>query len=261
MLSRSWQDLVDKTTAALDAGYEQIVAVGGDGTLNGVANGFLARPDTKACLAVANLGTGCDYWRSLGHRGDWADLLDHHEVRRVDAGRLTFRDGSRGYLNCATAGLAADVVRRHASVPSWIPGSLSYAIPALGSLFLCEPRDVEIVLDGNVIREPVLGLFLAKGIYAGGGMRLGGNVSFEDARLDVTVIRGMGLLKTLPRFPKVFSGNFRGDEGFVKTTANRVEVRAPSGFAYEADGELLGSGAFEATVLPRAVPVCFPRYN
>ena len=76
VVSQSRDDVIHRTRQALRQGMEQIVAVGGDGTVNAVANGFFEKDELvhpAACLAVAKAGSGSDYFRGLTKtkRHDW----------------------------------------------------------------------------------------------------------------------------------------------------------------------------------------------
>ncbi|MBI3665932.1 MAG: acylglycerol kinase family protein [Acidobacteria bacterium] len=67
------------TRDLLEQGYERIIAVGGDGTINEVTNGFLrddqpVRPG--ACLGILPLGTGGDFRRTLGVPSDFREALE-----------------------------------------------------------------------------------------------------------------------------------------------------------------------------------------
>ena len=57
------------TRQAFERGFVRIIAVGGDGLLNEVLNGFILNDvqiNEEACLSFIMTGTGCDFQRSLG---------------------------------------------------------------------------------------------------------------------------------------------------------------------------------------------------
>src|SRR2546429_6763080 len=98
-----------------------VVAVGGDGTLNEVVNGFFrngAPLPTSSKLAMVPLGTGGDFRRTLRIPIDpkqAIEILRSGMVRRLDAGCVTYQsaDGAtavRHFINIADAGLGGDVV-------------------------------------------------------------------------------------------------------------------------------------------------------
>lgn len=90
----------DLTRLALAEGFDRIVAVGGDGTLNEVANGFFdadltpLRPD--AVLVPCQSGTGGDFQRSFDFADPavWTARLKAGHRRVIDVGRLDYRTPS-----------------------------------------------------------------------------------------------------------------------------------------------------------------------
>ena len=80
--------------AALRKGMQQIIAVGGDGTINEVVNGFFengALINPEALFSILTSGTGCDFRRTFGvPDGIEAQIerLAHSEIRTIDLGRV-----------------------------------------------------------------------------------------------------------------------------------------------------------------------------
>lgn len=250
---------------ALEAGYDRIVAVGGDGTLNGIANGFFEGGEplkTGAALVPSPLGTGSDYFRTVsgGRKADWLGLLRASVVRPVDVGVIEWIGSGRRhfFLNVSTVGMGAEVVRRRERLPKAVPSVLAYALPTLTTLLGFRPIRAAVKYEGGEYAGGFLTLFVAKGTYAGGGMKLGGRVALDDGRLDVTIVKGMPLTQTLPRLPKLYTGKFEGDSGFVQAKTPWIEISAEPSLPSEADGEFLGTGPVRITVRPRALNICFP---
>ena len=97
---------------AKDGGYDVVVAFGGDGTLNEVANGLAGTELPVAILPGGSTNVVC---RTLGIPNDVVDatehllsLLDDWKPRKIDLGNV---DGRRFVFACG-AGLDATVVRR-----------------------------------------------------------------------------------------------------------------------------------------------------
>jgi diacylglycerol kinase (ATP) len=261
------EDTMQKTRAALVAGAQQIVAVGGDGTMNAVANGFFdggAAVRPEACLAVARIGTGSDYYRTLcGQRSiDWRDVVLDGNQRRVDVAVIRALDDPQArpiyFLNLAGFGLSARVVAGKERMPRWLPRSLCYLLPTLASYLSVRPWPVRLEIDGEQIEREALSVVVGKGIYAGGGMRFGGGVELDDGLLEITVFQPMSLLGMLAKTPRLYRGDFEGEEKIEKRKARRVVLRARPPLPVECDGELIGSGDVEVTILPQAIRVCVP---
>ncbi|MHC4179785.1 MAG: diacylglycerol/lipid kinase family protein [Planctomycetota bacterium] len=239
---------VRMTRESLRAGIEQVVAVGGDGTVNAVANGFFedGRPiRPQSSLAVANLGTGSDYFKSVATgptAPDWRALVLDHTV-----------------VNMASAGMVAEVVSKKERGSRWLPPRLRYLMPTIGSLLSYRPRPVQLEIDGQCLDMEVLVVSVCKGVYAGRGMRFGGEVTLSDGLFDVTVFKPMKRLEMLMKLRKLYTGSFQGERAIQKSKARRVSLRAPSAMPVEFDGELGGTTDVELSVEPRSLRICFPK--
>lgn len=253
-VASSWEDLRIGARRAADEGADVVVALGGDGTVNAVVNGLA---ETPTALAVAPLGTGSDYFRGYAAGHSWLDVLEHGRRRDVDLGELITSEGRRFFANMATAGLAADVVRRRHSVPAWVPGMLAYGIPALGAVLTLRSRALEIDVDGERLDGRYVAAFLAKGTFAGGGMRLGAGAQLDDGRLSFTAVRADGVFRSLRRFPRLYGGRF-DDPLFVTRSARRVKLGAAESWPVECDGELRGDAPLEASVRCKALRLLVP---
>src|SRR5918993_2700798 len=127
------------------AGRRLVIACGGDGTINEVANGLL-RAESGAELGLLPSGTGGDFRRTLDiprRTADAARALREGETRVLDAGRVTFVNeggeaGARVFVNVASFGMGGDVIRRvksreglPAGAARLLGGRLFFAAPAL----------------------------------------------------------------------------------------------------------------------------------
>jgi diacylglycerol kinase family enzyme len=266
IISRSRQDVIDRTRDALRQGAEQIIAVGGDGTVNAVANGFfedeeLVRPE--ACLAVAKAGSGSDYFRGLTRctRHDWRDIVLDPAIRTVDAARFESPACTEPlyFLNMATFGMSAEVVRQKAMLSPLWPKSLRYLLPTVRGLFTARESRVRLNLDGQILERDAFCIMVAKGAYSGGGMRFGSHVALDDGRFEVTLFRPMPVWKMLVKTPKLYSGQLDNEPTIEKLSGSRIEIEADPPILSEVDGDVIGRAAVSMTVLPRRIPVCFPR--
>jgi YegS/Rv2252/BmrU family lipid kinase len=264
---RSRDDAIRITRESLREGIDQVVAVGGDGTVNAVANGFFdgGRPiRPESCLAVANLGTGSDYFKTIAAGTavrDWKELVLDHLARPVDIGRIRYSDPNRCeeyFVNMASAGMVAEVVGRKRRGPRWLPSKFRYLVPTLTSLLSYRPRRVQVETDGECLDLEVLAISVCKGVYAGRGMRFGGEVTLFDGLFDVTCFEAMGRVETFLKLRKLYTGSFHGERAIRKLRARKVSIRAPSAMPVEFDGELGGTTDVELSVEPQSLRICFP---
>ncbi len=223
---------------------------------------------------MAQTGSGSDYFRGLTNaaRTDWREIVLRPSVRRVDAARLeplgngtqSFSAETNGFreplyfLNMATFGMSAEVVRRKASMSPLWPRTLRYLLPTVRGLFGVRESRVRLTVDGRVIERKTFCIIVAKGAYSGGGMRFGSRVTLDDGCFEVTLFRPQPVWKMLVKTPKLYSGALDGEPSIEKLTGSEIRIEAAPSFLAEVDGDVIGASAVSMTVVPRIIPVCFP---
>ena len=265
VISKSREDVVERTRQALRSGVEQVVAVGGDGTVNAVANGFFENDELVepgACLAVGKAGSGSDYFlgltKSTGH--DWREIVLTPAIRPVDAARLETGQGEKSlyFVNMATFGISAEVCRRKAAMSPLWPKSFRYLLPTVRGLFQAPKSKVRLTVDGKVFERDATCIMVAKGAYSGGGMLFGSQVALDDGRFEVTLFGPMPAWKMLVKTPKLYSGNLQNEPTIEKFIGRQIGIEADPPLLAEVDGDVIGDAPVLMTVLPKRIPLCFP---
>src|SRR5438309_8569641 len=185
-----------------------VVAVGGDGTLNEVLNGFFrneAPIPTSSKLAMVPLGTGGDFRRTLRIPSDpkeAIEVLRSGMVRRLDAGCVTYQnqDGStavRHFINIADAGLGGDVVYK-VNRGSKRLGALTYKVGSGLALLTYKNKPMTMVIDGSTHElAKAQQVVVANCQFFGGGMQMAPSASPTDGVFDVIVIKDAGKIETM----------------------------------------------------------------
>jgi diacylglycerol kinase family enzyme len=140
--------------AAADDGFDVVVAFGGDGTVNEVANGIAGTQTPLTCLPGGSNNVFC---KMLGIPHDVVDatehllrLADRWEPRAVDLGRVN----SRWFTFAAGMGLDASVVERvdrHPKLKARF-GAWYYTEAAILTFlrkYVVNPPRLEIEIDGE----------------------------------------------------------------------------------------------------------------
>ncbi len=249
---------------ALEDGVRLVVAVGGDGTVGEVVDGFLsasAQAREGAAVATFPAGSGCDF---AGHAGiprepeAWAAAFAAGTVKRLDAGRATFRAGgeqrARHFLNMVAAGVPGDVAQAVERRGKPLGGTLTYLLEGALAAAVSTPRRMRLVLDGKE-EEGDFHLFTAANTSTfGGGMKVAPDADTADGLLDVVTIGAMSNLALLALLPKAHSGGHVGREGVVFRKARRVELHAPKPLALNVDGDVEGAAPAVFEALPGVLP-------
>lgn len=270
-LSVRWTEAPGDATAltrtALRDGVERIIAVGGDGTLHEVVNGFFA-PDGRplaptACLLPIACGTGNDFRRSLDIPAapNVEALLTQNRTRTIDLLRISSTsDGTQQHryaLNVVSFGLSSRVVEtvHRGTVP--LPGrALRYLGALLYSLFTHRPIPIELHLDGTPL--PIAAAHLVavgNGHTFGDGLKITPHAVLDDGQFDVTILRDHPLLPLLRHLPRLYRGTHLSLDAMEGHRGRRLRARSPRNEPVwlEADGELVGRLPATIEVAPQAL--------
>ena len=255
--------------AALHNGIACIIAVGGDGTLNEVVNGYLDDAgqaiNSSAAIGLLPCGTGSDFRRSLGWkaRADALRALAESKTTTIDALRIEFRDknsvlASRVCLNAATFGLggetAAVVNQWRSRLPKWIGGRACYIAATVRALEQYRNVPVRVLLDNErELRMMSNLLVMANGRFAGGGMMLAPHAELNDGWLDVILTDDVTRWDIIKELPRIQRGAHLKNPKVSETRAREVTITSDVPLALEIDGEHAGSTPARLTVLPAAV--------
>ncbi len=250
--------------SAVDKGYEVVVSVGGDGTLNEIVNGIYNGGGLEhVVVAIINTGTGADYIRTLGiprHYRQACQRVASPQGKMVaDLGIAEYlskgKPARRLFVNFAGLGFDAEIVRATTEKFKALGDMPSYLMGLLTTLFTYENRDVTLVIDGQFGSRKVCTVLLNNGKYAGGGMLPAPSADPGDGFFDVLVINDMTKPDLLISLPRIYRGTHLTHPKVTLTRARAVEVQPSVEMAVQADGELLGEAPARFTIMPAALTV------
>jgi diacylglycerol kinase (ATP) len=247
--------------AAASDGYRYLVAVGGDGTVNEVANGILhSRNAAATALGVVSTGTGSDFARSAGLARDYTTAcsnLTSSKRLTIDVGVVEYqRDGrtqERFFVNSAGVGFDAAVVKETERFPKFFGGTIPYVAGLLRTLFIYKNKPVVVKVGDEVESLRVLNVVVANGGYLGGGMHIVPGAELCDSLLDVAIVGDMGKFELLKELPKVYKGTHVNHPKFKMKKAAHATIESPETMLVYADGELLGECPAAFRVVPKAL--------
>jgi YegS/Rv2252/BmrU family lipid kinase len=251
--------------AAVLSGRRRLLVAGGDGSVHDVVNGIMSAGShyTEVTLAVAPLGTGNDWARSLG-----MDLPARELAAAVAAGRTMQHDVGvidfpearpprrRWFVNVAGAGFDAYVISR---LPLHVPSAFAYLRGALTGLLSYRAPRFRIEADGQVIDRRLLVAFVANAQACGNGMRVAPVAQVDDGLLDLVTIDEVGVLRALFKIAKLYRGTILGDPVVRHVRTAKVCMFATPPADVEAEGQIGARTPAVFSVLRRASCVVVPR--
>jgi len=203
---------------AIKDGYELIVALGGDGTINEVVNGFFqdeAPLNPDAALAVMSIGTGSDFVKTIEFPMtpfECAQRIRSGKPWRVDMGKCTFvsLDGdqlSRFFINIADFGSGGAVVDKVNRTTKAFGGRISFLWGILTTLPTYKNKLTKYRIDDGPEEEKILNTFVvANGRYYGGGLQPAPKAELDDGLFDIVSIGDVGFLEAISSLGKFRKG-------------------------------------------------------
>ena len=244
--------------AAVDEGFDVIVAVGGDGTLRETA---LSVVHTDRVLGLLPCGTGNDYARPLGIPTDAEaalDILLNGETRTVDAGMAN----DQIFFNIAGFGFDVDVLDYTEEFkPKCKNGETAYRLGVLKAVFGLKLRKTTLTFPDGTIERNVLMAAAGVGTHFGGGMNVLPESDMSDGLLDVCIAHDVNRLRLLQLLPKFIKGKHLGLKCITYRKATEVSVVCDPVSRIEVDGERMDGTPVTFRILPGALKVRAPKSN
>jgi YegS/Rv2252/BmrU family lipid kinase len=254
---------IELAREAASDGYRYLVAVGGDGTVNEVANGIMNTQNApEVSFGVVSTGTGSDFARSAGIPMDWENagsILMSPKRRTIDVGAVTFmKNGQkmeRYFVNAAGIGFDASAVEATEKMPKRLGGTIPYMMGLLRTLIGYRNRNVTIDIDGKKESAKVLSIMVGNGNYLGGGMNVAPEALMDDALFDVTIIGDVGKFNLMKSLPMLYNGTIGSHPKVRFERAASISVDLKERILVQADGELLGEGPVSFRIVPAALNI------
>ncbi len=232
------------------AGYDTIVAAGGDGTVRTVAQGLVGTP---LRLGILPMGTDNNFARALG----LPFALEGRE-RRVDVGRI----GGEYFLEAAGVGLFADAIQAFGPREPRRYEVLR-VVKVLAPLYWClRARRLVLTLDGVRQEEEAVMVTAANSAYLGAGMALAPGASLSDGLLDVVILGALCRWELLRFGRALLRGSHLELPKVRRVQAKTVEIRSKwrlgRPLPVHADDHIAGHTPARLEVVPQALRVLVP---
>lgn len=238
---------------ALEAGYGQIIAGGGDGTLRDICEA-LALADTEAGLVLLPLGTANDFARAAGIplQPDEALALLDVPAQAIDLGEV----GGQIFLNMATGGFGSQVTANTSEDLKKVLGGAAYLFTGLTRFTELHAAYAELQGPDFHWQGNLLALGIGNGRQAGGGQELCPQALVDDGLLDISILPApQEVVSTLK---ELMAGGWSLDNLFVRARVPWVEIKAAEGLSMNLDGEPLEGDAMRFEVRKGALKVHLP---
>ncbi len=237
--------------------FDVVVAAGGDGTANEVANGIMESGGTT--MGLLPIGSGNDFARAMKipkKLPEAVAILARGKTKKIDVGLVN----GRHFPNGLGIGFDALVVRESMRIKR-LRGLLIYLAAVIKSVFKYDSPHMTLQLDGKTqVDDRVFMVTVGNGISLGGGFILTPDAKNDDGVFDVCVFHHLTKPKIFLNLPKVFWGGHTKIKEVEMFRASEVDIFSSDPVEAHVDGELIRDeeGHFRAKLLPRSLEIVAP---
>ena len=256
---------------AATAGYDVVVAVGGDGTANEVLNGLMrakrvsesASRREECAMGILCVGRGNDFAYGMGIPADLEEgcrALAQDHRRTVDVGRVVGGQYPEGRYFGNGVGIGFDAVVGFEAVKmTRLTGFPSYIVAVLKTVFLYYQAPLaKIEYGGETITQPALMISIMNGQRMGGGFYMAPEGKPDDGLFDLCIAHEVSRSRIFGLIPHFMRGTQATQEPIKMEQARKVVVTAVEGvLPAHADGETLciEGQRLEMELLPRQIEI------
>ena len=272
---------------AVNRGAKVVIAAGGDGTINEVANGLV---NTDVALGVLPVGTTNAWALQMGiptlnpmipgiqavklitaleeriarplpasyYRKvllDAARVLVEGQTVAIDMGELS----GRHFLMWAGMGFDAAIAQ---SIPQWEKkalGSWAYVFPTIESIHKYSGTDICLNLDGEVVKVSTPFIVVSNIQLYGGMMAIGAKACVNDAKLDVCIFKGGGFFTFVQHAMNVLAHRHLHSPRVEYYQCREIAIESAHSLPVHIDGEPFTMTPVSIRTIPSSLKVIVPK--
>jgi len=211
---------------------QNIIAVGGDGTVNEIASQLVG---SKVNFGIVPMGSGNGFARSM-----LIPLKPHHALetifknntKQIDVGKVNDK------FFCAVAGVGIDANIAYRFQQSKKRGPVPYFIAGFKEFFKYPYSEFYIKDGDKELQYRPLTITIANANQFGNGAKIAPLADLQDGLLDICIVQKMSLLKSINAASKMFKGNISQIASYSTFTSDRIEISSKNTeINYHVDGE------------------------
>ena len=241
---------------AIKQKFHAVFAVGGDGTVNEVAQALIHGDTTMGILPK---GSGNGLARHLGIPMSFAKSLETITSKKTIAMDTVLVNNK---LSVNVAGIGFDGHVAGLFGKDGKRGLFGYGKLALKEFLTYPEFKVDITMDGKLLSRSAFIIALANSCQFGNNARVAPHASICDQLVDVCLIRKVPLLQVIGFTYKMFTGSFDRSAFVEIKKAKKVTLEFSAPMAYHIDGESMKPlKKFSVEVQPKSLKMLVPEHT
>lgn len=253
-----------RTAAAIARDYagrgaDLVLAAGGDGTINEVAEGLVHTPVPLGILPAGTANVLASEMKLSSRLARAAERLRESQPHRISVGHLTCENGtvSRHFLLMAGVGLDAHIVYEVSAPLKAFAGKVAYWVA--GWAFLGR-RLAEFQVEVNGHRKTCSFALASKVRNYGGDFEIAREVSLFDDRFEVVLFEGRSSVRYVKYFTGLVLNRVEGMRGVTVLREKCLKLSSPDDerVYVQIDGEYAGHLPAQVRIVPDALTLLVP---
>jgi diacylglycerol kinase (ATP) len=235
-ITKSLNHMQETIKNNLSSGFDNFIAVGGDGTLHHMAN-MLAGSSKR--VGMIPLGSGNDISTNLGIPSgieDCCRIIKNGKIKNLDLGVI---NDKYYYICIAGAGFDSEVTDLANSTRFPLKGSSKYTYAVYKTLLTFRSKEFTFSYNGQVKKFNGMMIAASNMPSYGGGMKITPDASPFDGLLDICIIKKMSKFHFISEFPKIFQGKHTDDPHVEIFRTSEISIESNYNFSVFADGEFI----------------------
>ncbi len=252
---------IELTRNAIKSGYDVVVAVGGDGTINEVINGLcleMTKSETVK-FGVLYAGTSPDFCRYYGIPLDYkkaVDVLLNGNDKKINVGCITMKDNVSFYFaSSVNIGLGAEVAEKSNRYRKYWGDFFGTLFATIISIKRHDYFESDLSIgDTKKKISKVLNMTIGINPLIASGLKLKIPQEMLDGKLYMFIVNGINKIDFIKKIPSVYSGKIVKDDRFILKFASEINVNTGTqARQVEFDGDEAGFCPCNISLKPGAI--------
>lgn len=237
---------------AVNDGYDYVIGVGGDGTINEVIAG-LARYDQQPLFSFVPFGTVNDFARAIGiplkprDAIEW--LKEARTEQRVDIGKIN----ERYFVNVVALGAVAEATYEVGVEQKTRLGPLAYYIEGAKTLVENKVYPLTFKLSDDTIDEEAFLVVIGMTNSIAGFEKIATDAKLDDGYMHVFIVKKIAGFDLMTLLPSVLTGEFKDHEKVRYIKTKEIQIESMASLHTNIDGDEGEDLPLHLTVLPKHI--------
>ena len=237
----------------VEKGYDEILVLGGDGTLSEVVNGIMCAditPEQRAHIQIGLMprGTGNDWGRYWNLSRDFKDSLRRFfdgEGHPIDIGCVTYWRNNiehhRYFINSVGFGVDPLCCKKAETLKYYIGSHhVNYLFGLIAAVIQHKAQHMILTVDGvQAVDDFLFTMNIGNGPFTGGGIRQNPEADPQDGVFNSMFICKPTFAQVCKALPNLFNGKLTELPFVYPLVGKEIEISYRKHILFEADGILM----------------------